>query len=100
VGGDVVAGTVDRLLVTPERILVIDFKTGRRVPSGIDTVPRHHLAQMGAYAAALAIVFPGRTIEAALLYTAGPELIIVPEQLLEAHKPGFTVEEQKQGIGG
>ena len=100
VGGDVIAGTVDRLRVTNDRILVVDFKTGRRVPSGIDSVPRHHLAQMGAYAAALAIVFPGRTIEAGLLYTGGPKLIALPQKLLDAHKPGFTAEEQKQGAGG
>ena len=100
VGGDVVAGTVDRLLVTPEHILLIDFKTGRHVPSDIAGVPQHHLAQMGAYAAALATIFPGRRIDAALLYTSGPKLIELPQALLAAHKPGFSAEEQMQGIGG
>jgi len=88
VGGDVVAGTVDRLLVTPDRILVIDFKTGRRVPAGVEAVPLHHAAQMGAYVAALGVVFPGRMIEAALLYTAGPKLITLPSGLLESCRPG------------
>ena len=31
-GGHVIAGTVDRLLVEPNRVRVVDFKTGRRVP--------------------------------------------------------------------
>ncbi len=99
VDGDVIAGTVDRLLVTPDRILVVDFKTGRRAPADLDTTPRHHVRQMAAYAAALRVIFPGRTIEAALLYTAGPTLITLPAALLDAHKPGFRGQEQKQGEG-
>ena len=97
VDGEVVAGTVDRLLVTEDRILVVDFKTGRRAPAALDAAPRHHIRQMAAYAAALGVIFPGRAIEAALLYTAGPILIAVPAALLDAHKPRFRGEEQKQG---
>jgi ATP-dependent helicase/nuclease subunit A len=73
--GRVIAGTVDRLLVEPDRILVVDFKTGRNVPGGLAEVPTHHAAQMAAYAAALRIIFPGRKVEAALLYSHGPSLI-------------------------
>jgi len=69
---------------------VIDFKTGRRVPSDLEAVPAHHLVQMGAYAAALAVIFPGHTVDAALLYTSGPQLIVLPPAILAAHKPGLT----------
>lgn len=99
VEGEVIAGTVDRLLVTPDRILVVDFKTGRRAPADLAAAPEHHLRQMGAYAAALRAIFPGRPVEAALLYTAGPTLIELPATVLEAHKPGFRGQEQKQGQG-
>jgi ATP-dependent helicase/nuclease subunit A len=97
VEGEVIAGTVDRLLVTQERILVVDFKTGRRVPADLGSAPLHHVRQMAAYAAALQVVFPGRIVEAALLYTAGPTLIELPAPLLDQHKPGFRGHEQKQG---
>lgn len=90
VGGNVVAGTVDRLLVTEKRILVVDFKTGRRVPAEADVAPEHHLRQMAAYVAALEIVFPGRAIEASLLYTAGPKLIALSPGLIDRHKPRLT----------
>ncbi|SNT08548.1 DNA helicase/exodeoxyribonuclease V, subunit A [Sphingomonas laterariae] len=90
VGGDVVAGTVDRLLVSESRVRIVDFKTGRRVPAGRDAVPEHHLRQMAAYAAALEVIFPGRTVDVALLYTAGPSLIVLPPELLHRHKPGLT----------
>jgi ATP-dependent helicase/nuclease subunit A len=87
VEGVVVAGTVDRLLVTDDRVRVIDYKTGRRAPASLDAVPEHHLRQIAAYAAALGIIFPGRAIEAGLLYTAGPVLIEVPAAVLAEWRP-------------
>jgi ATP-dependent helicase/nuclease subunit A len=71
--GIVVAGTVDRLLVESDRISVIDFKTGR-VPHSESAIPASHKAQMAAYTKALRVIFPGRDIRAALLYTRGPQL--------------------------
>jgi ATP-dependent helicase/nuclease subunit A len=71
--GRVIAGTVDRLLVGDEEIQVIDFKTGR-VPPEQAQIPASHQAQMSAYAEALRVIFPGRTVRAALLYTSGPRL--------------------------
>ncbi|MEZ0244740.1 MAG: double-strand break repair helicase AddA [Sphingomonas sp.] len=89
----VVAGTVDRLVVEPDRVRVVDFKTGRRAPA-MDEIPAYHLKQMAAYAAALSVIFPGRSIEAALLYTAGPVLHVLPPALLEQHKPRLGPPEQ------
>jgi ATP-dependent helicase/nuclease subunit A len=94
VAGRVIAGTVDRLIVTDTDVLVVDFKTGRRVPGSADTVSRHHKAQMAAYAAVLADVFPDRKVRAALLYTSGPKLITLSPEIIAAHKPGFTDEQQ------
>jgi ATP-dependent helicase/nuclease subunit A len=88
--GVVVSGTVDRLLVTPERIQVVDFKTGRQAPATPDDIPPYHARQMAAYVEALEVIFPGRTVEAALLYTAAPVLLVLPRILLDAHKPGFV----------
>jgi ATP-dependent helicase/nuclease subunit A len=71
--GRVIAGTADRLLVETDRILVVDFKTGR-VPDNDAGIPASHRAQMAAYAEALRVIFPGREVKAALLYTAAPRL--------------------------
>jgi ATP-dependent helicase/nuclease subunit A len=73
--GRVIAGTVDRLCIGAQLVRVIDFKTGRAVPPDLASVPPAHRAQMQAYAEALAAIFPGRRVEASLLYTAGPKLI-------------------------
>jgi len=71
--GRVIAGTVDRLLVEPGRVSLVDFKTGL-VPQRESDIPLSHRAQMAAYTEALKVIFPGRSISAALLYTAGPQL--------------------------
>jgi ATP-dependent helicase/nuclease subunit A len=92
VGEAVIAGSIDRLLVSETEVLAVDFKTGSRVPAGHDMVPPSHLAQMGAYAAALARVFPGRTVRAGLLYTAGPRLIEVPADVLGAWQPSAALQ--------
>lgn len=98
VGGTVVAGTVDRLVVEADRVRVVDFKTGRRAPRSLETIPDYHLRQMAAYAAALEVIFPGRVVEAALLYAAGPVLHILPPEMLAAHKPGLAPSEQSLAL--
>jgi ATP-dependent helicase/nuclease subunit A len=86
----VIAGTADRLLVEKDRVLVVDFKTARRPPETLGDVPLSTLRQMGAYAAALGAIYPGRRIEAALLYTHAPRLIALSPQVLAAHKPALS----------
>ncbi len=94
--GIVIAGTVDRLLVG-DTIRLIDFKTGRQVP---DAVPGYHLRQMAGYAAALAVIFPDRPVEAALLYTAGPTLVPLSADDLARHKPRYHATEQSSALMG
>jgi ATP-dependent helicase/nuclease subunit A len=91
-GGTVVAGTVDRLLVEEARVTLAEFKTGRRVPRTLDEVPAAHLRQVAAYSAALRAIFPGRTVEAKLLYTSGPMLFELPQALLDRHAAPREVE--------
>jgi len=94
VGERVVAGTIDRLLVEPERVRIVDYKTARRPPAGLEQVPLAYLKQMAAYAAALEVTFPGRVIEAALLYTHAPHLIAIPADVLALHKPELSYHEE------
>jgi ATP-dependent helicase/nuclease subunit A len=95
VGDRVIAGTVDRLLIGERDVLVVDFKTGRRVPGGVAQVPEYHIAQMAAYVALLKGIFPRHAVRAGLLYTSGPRLIELPVDILEAHKPGYRAAQDK-----
>jgi ATP-dependent helicase/nuclease subunit A len=89
VDGMVVAGIVDRLRVTDDAVTVIDYKTGRRIPGSASDVAPAYLRQMAAYRDALAVIFPGRRVETALLYTAGPRFIALDDAVLAPHKPGL-----------
>ncbi len=99
VGETTVAGTVDRLLIG-ETIEVVDYKTGRRVPATPDAIPDYHLKQMSAYRDVLRAIFPGRIVQASLLYTEGPVLHTLDNALLDAHKPGLAPEQQSLALAG
>lgn len=83
-GGAMLSGVIDRLLVTPERVLAADFKTNRVLPASPREVPEGLLRQMGAYAHALAPLYPGRRIETALVWTRTAEAMILPPGMAEA----------------
>ena len=97
VGTRIVSGTIDRLLVEPDRIRLIDFKTARRPAASAQAIPTGILRQMAAYALALEAAYPGRSIEAAVLYTETPALLAIPESLLATHKQGLLGQEESLG---
>ena len=94
VEGQVVMGTADRLLVTDEAGTVIDFKTARRPPARLDDIPDSTMKQMAAYVAALEIIYPGRRVEAGVLYTQIPQLFALPAQRLAAYKSAFAAPQE------
>ncbi|KQY93315.1 AAA family ATPase [Caulobacter sp. Root1455] len=79
-----ISGRVDRLVVMPGRVLVVDYKTNRPSPDRIENADPAYLSQMAVYAAVLAEVFPDRPIEAAIVWTDGPKLMAVPEKVMAA----------------
>ena len=79
------SGRIDRIVITESRILLLDFKTDRDLPESVEAVPAAYLNQLAAYGRALEAVFAGRSIEAALLWTAAPRLMPIPPELLAAH---------------
>ncbi|HEY5072753.1 MAG TPA: double-strand break repair helicase AddA [Caulobacteraceae bacterium] len=80
--GLAISGRLDRLMVAPDKVLVVDFKTNRPAPRRIEDCDKSYITQMAIYAAVLAEIFPGRAIEAALVWTDGPRLMAVPEKLI------------------
>ena len=76
-----ISGRVDRLLVETARVLVVDFKTNRPAPARIEDADPAYVRQMAVYVAVLQTLFPDRPVEAALVWTDGPRLMPVPENL-------------------
>ncbi|KNG93660.1 double-strand break repair helicase AddA [Pseudaestuariivita atlantica] len=77
-----ILGVIDRLVIDDTRVLAVDFKSNATVPATIDAVPDGLLRQMGAYAAALAQIFPDRRIDTALVWTATGEIQMLPHNMV------------------
>ena len=76
------SGRIDRLVVTPERVLVIDYKSNRPAPDRAEEAAVAYQRQMAGYVALLRQIYPGRDIAAALLWTDGPKLTPLSEALV------------------
>jgi len=86
--GDVeIGGLVDRLAVTPDRILLADYKTDRAPPSAPDGIPPAYLRQLAAYRAILGQIFPDRPVVCLLIFTQTAAVMPVPPALLVGHAP-------------
>ncbi|MFA3920085.1 double-strand break repair helicase AddA [Ruegeria hyattellae] len=82
--GHRIHGIIDRLIITPDYVQAIDFKSNATVPDSPETCPEGLLRQMGAYVRALAQVYPDRRIKAAILWTRTGILMPLPHDLVTA----------------
>ncbi len=87
VGDTVITGRVDRLVIEPGIVRLLDFKTGRSFPDDEQGVIVPYLRQMAHYVAALETIFPGSAIEASLLFTHAPKLVTLSAAILAPYKP-------------
>ncbi|OUS37829.1 double-strand break repair helicase AddA [Rhodobacterales bacterium 56_14_T64] len=83
-GDDRLHGIIDRLLVTPDKIIAVDFKSNATVPLTATQCPEGLLRQMGAYAHALEQIYPDRQVETAILWTRTATLMPLPHDLVSA----------------
>ncbi|WP_295197654.1 double-strand break repair helicase AddA, partial [uncultured Brevundimonas sp.] len=86
--GVAINGRIDRLVVTPEKVLVVDYKTNRPAPDAVEAVDPAYVLQAAVYVAVLKRLYPDRPVEAALVWTDGPKLMPIPETLLAAALAG------------
>ncbi len=82
-----VSGQVDRLAITPEEVLIVDYKTNRPPPEDAADVPLVYRRQLALYRALLADIYPTRKVRAFLLWTAAPLLMEVKAETLDGSMP-------------
>ncbi len=75
-------GIIDRLIVTDAEVHVIDFKSNATVPDREEACPEGLLRQMGAYAQALAQIYPDKSVRTAILWTRTADLMWLPHDLV------------------
>ncbi len=79
-----VSGKIDRLAVAAGEVLIVDYKTNRPAPAGLDDVPPAYVLQLALYRALLQPLYPGLNVSAALLFTEVPRLIPLPPGTMDA----------------
>jgi ATP-dependent helicase/nuclease subunit A len=87
IGERLLSAQVDRLVVSDDVVMIVDYKTDRPPPARPEAVPARYLAQMAAYRAALRLIYPDKAVRCALLWSDLPALMLLPEPLLDRHAP-------------
>jgi len=82
-----VSAQIDRLVVTEDRVLIVDYKTLRPPPTSEREVPSIYLRQLAIYRTALTRIYPRRDVRCALLWTEGPHLMEISSQVLAGNLP-------------
>jgi ATP-dependent helicase/nuclease subunit A len=79
-----VSGQIDRLVVTPTEVLIVDYKTNHAPPATAEEAPQGYVRQLGLYRAVLGKIYPQRPVRAALLWTETPDLMEISTSALDA----------------
>ena len=74
---------IDRLCVTDDEVFIVDYKSNRPPPTDPEEVSDLYLGQMAAYRELAREIYPNHEIYCALLWTDGPQLMVLPQALLD-----------------
>jgi ATP-dependent helicase/nuclease subunit A len=80
----VVSGQIDRLVVTPGAVLIVDFKTNHTPPPTAAEAPPAYVRQLALYRAVLCRLYPQARVRAALLWTETADLMEISAPALDA----------------
>lgn len=74
-----VSGRIDRMVVTEDAVLLLDYKTNRHAPATAADAPFSHRAQLAIYSEILKPLYPGKRIGCLLVYTEAARAIELTE---------------------
>jgi len=90
-----VSGQIDRLVVTPSEVLIVDYKTNHAPPRLAAEAPSGYVRQLALYRAVLARLYPQRPVRAALLWTEAPELMEISAPALDAQLAAIIAADER-----
>ncbi len=82
-GGKILSGQIDRLVVSDDQILIIDYKTHRKVPPSLEEISESIIKQMGLYQMAVSQMYPKKTVTCGVLWTQVPRLDLIPDSMVK-----------------
>ena len=69
INGKIISAKIDRLLVLPDKVIVVDYKTNRPAAKSLNDVPDVYFSQLRAYKELIQHIYPDKTVETYLLWT-------------------------------
>lgn len=79
-----ISGQIDRLVVTKDEVLIVDYKTNHAPPQTAAGAPRDYVRQLSLYRDVLQRLYPGRPVRCALLWTETAAWMEIPASALDA----------------
>ncbi|MFQ5626094.1 MAG: 3'-5' exonuclease, partial [Methyloligellaceae bacterium] len=77
------SGQIDRVAILGDEVLIADYKTNRPPPDTPEDVAPLYRRQLAAYRYALQQIYPEKRVRAALLWTDGPRIMTMPDDILD-----------------
>ena len=77
VEGKIISAQIDKMVVLPEKIMIVDFKTNRPAAKDIQHTPEVYIKQLHTYAQLLKKIYPHKSIESYILWTNTASLMRV-----------------------
>ncbi len=75
--GKIISGQIDRLIIEPKRVVIVDFKTNRPAAKTPSQVPEIYRRQLAAYRSLLAEIYPDKEIISLILWTNTAKLMLI-----------------------
>lgn len=72
INGNTISGRIDRLVIKPDEVMIIDFKTSRNIP---EVMPQNYINQMDKYKRIMQLQYPQRKISTYILWVSGLRLV-------------------------
>lgn len=77
VDGKIICGQIDRLAVTEDKIMIVDFKTNRPAAKSIEDVSDIYIKQLRIYKRLIEKIYKSRKVETYLLWTNTSEIMLI-----------------------
>ena len=84
-----VSGQIDRLVVTPTEVLIVDYKSNHAPPATAAESPKAYIRQLALYRAVLKKLYPQLPVRATLLWTETPEMMEISAPALDTELASY-----------
>lgn len=79
----VISGRIDRIAITDNEVIIVDYKTNRKTPKNNDEIDKSYIRQMDLYRKALLNIYPDKNVRCFLIWTNEIKVIEISKEALK-----------------